>query len=254
MIQQFYNTYKYHLYSLNPFLNYPKKKFVIVSMGRTGSTLLASLLNRHSRIYCDSEIFMRQKHKKLYFPLMYIKGHYHKLKAKDIYGFKVKEEQFSTENKIDSNRFLHSLVNDNWKVIRLVRKNRLKLALSIYIAWEDGVYEVKREQKFEKKKQVFVHLNRFKQILDFHDKIIQREDKALKNIDYLKLSYETDLVNEQEHQKTANKVFSYLGIKKQEVETNFVKKSEDDMKVLVSNYDEFENFFSKTKYKQFLFD
>lgn len=252
MLVQLYNTYKYHLKYLSSLNKSPTKKFVIVSMGRTGSTVLTSLLNCHSRIYCDSEIFMKEKHIKMYLPLIYVKGHYNKFKERDIYGFKVKEEQLSTENKIDSRKFLNSLVNDDWKIIRLVRNNRLKLALSVYIAWQDGIYEIKKNENFIKKKQIFVDVNKFKQILDFHKILLERENNALKGIEYLQLEYETDILNNKSHQNTADKVFSYLGIESQRVNTPFVKKSEDNLKLLINNYYDFKSVISSTEYKKFL--
>ncbi|HBE17486.1 MAG TPA: hypothetical protein DEG17_03890 [Cyanobacteria bacterium UBA11149] len=58
--------------------NIPSNKFVIFGQGRTGSTLLYSLLNSHPQIHCDEEIL----EDRVFFPVQYVKGRCCKAKKK----------------------------------------------------------------------------------------------------------------------------------------------------------------------------
>ena len=51
---------------------HPEKKFIIFAQGRSGSTLLVSLMNCHKEIFCDGEILNRLDYGKIYNPLKYI--------------------------------------------------------------------------------------------------------------------------------------------------------------------------------------
>ena len=232
----------------------PKKKFIIASMGRTGSTLLRSLLNSHSEIFCDSEIFMRKHHIPLLLPVIYLNGHSQKTKKHNasVYGLKVKEEQLSQENKLNSGKFLQKLHSDGWKIIRLSRENRIKLALSVYQAWRDNVFEVKAGTSTKKISHINVEVDKLVDILNFHDKLYNRESKALNGLPYLDLTFEKDLLISSAHQSTANKVFDYLELTHQSVSTEFKKKTDDNLRSLVKNYDELENKLQYTKYAGFL--
>ncbi len=72
--------------------NLPETKFIIFAQWRTGSTLLADLLNSLSDITCEGELllpFTNSRIRKVIFPYLYIKGRSVKAKTR-IYGFNVK--------------------------------------------------------------------------------------------------------------------------------------------------------------------
>ena len=232
----------------------PEHKFVILSMGRIGSTLLTSLINSHSEIYCEGEIFMRKQYLPILLPASFLKGHSRNVSENNatVYGFKVKEEQLSKENKLDSALFLQRLHHDGWKVIRLTRNNRIKLALSIYQAWKDNIYEVKAGGKPHKITQIPVEIDKLIEILDFHDHLFNRENEAVKDVPHLALTFEEDLLDNKMHQTTANKVFDFLNLSHQPVSTEFIKKSDNDLHSLVKNYAEIALRLKNTKYAGFL--
>ena len=66
----------------------PKTRFVIFAKGRTGSELLCSLLQSHSKVHCDKEILNQP----VCFPQRLIRC-YALLSRRDVYGFKVKIQQ-----------------------------------------------------------------------------------------------------------------------------------------------------------------
>lgn len=116
-----------------------ESKFLIFSQGRTGSNLLASLINSNPDVHCDNEIFNRtlmpSSNKILQYIILRLPLLYTLLKRKRSkaisYGFKLSYYQLrNTEKTIND---LHS---KGWKVIYLQRRNIIKQSISWIIASE----------------------------------------------------------------------------------------------------------------------
>src|SRR4030095_16137361 len=93
--KKLFKNFKYKLY-FDPRIDYPQKKFVIYTRGRTGSTVLTDLINSHPDIFCDAEIFnFIYCNTKVLFPRAYIKSCSKRasIYKKKVYGFKVKIAQ-----------------------------------------------------------------------------------------------------------------------------------------------------------------
>ena len=115
-----YGTYLWKKPSL------PSKKFVIFGRGRSGSTLLVNLLDKHNKIYCDNEIL----HDRVLFPRLYIDlcASRHQSYA---YGFKLLSYQIRDIQSIyNQEKFLFNLHKSGYKFIYLTRSNLLYHALS----------------------------------------------------------------------------------------------------------------------------
>jgi len=103
--------------------------FIIFAHYRTGSTLLANLLNCHPEIFCDTEIFLKflkSKFNKVFFPDLYITGKLAKKKNR-IYGFDLKLYQLKELNICYSDQqhqdFLLNLYQNDCKILYLRRRN-----------------------------------------------------------------------------------------------------------------------------------
>ncbi len=98
----------------HPFLKktLPSKKFVIFGSGRSGSTLLTKLLDKHSQIECYGEILRR----KMLFPGSYIER-CSQTAQKPIFGFKLLSYQLQTTQTSIQNKktFLSNLVKDGYQ-------------------------------------------------------------------------------------------------------------------------------------------
>lgn len=92
------------------------KNFVIISHQRTGSNMLRKALNHHSDIFCHSELLLDSKDMNQILKLM-------KERKKESFCFLLKYDQ------IDSS-ILNFLKNNNFKIIHLKRRNKLKSFIS----------------------------------------------------------------------------------------------------------------------------
>ncbi|HMS64413.1 MAG TPA: hypothetical protein PKD83_04065 [Ignavibacteria bacterium] len=245
-----YKNFKYkNLLDLR--ILYPENKFVIYTRGRTGSTLLTDLINCHSEIFCDVEIFnFMYSNGKVLFPELYIDSCSKRavLKKKSTYGFKVKISQLKNEHKYKNyEKILEDLCRKGWKFIYLKRENYITHMISNKMAAETNVYHLKNEDEPYKKK---IHIEG-KLLLDaikFGEETAKEEEENLKNIPHLKILYEKDLWDNSKHQETADRIFSYLGLSSQKVKANYKKVVPVDLRETIINFDEVYNFFKDTEY------
>lgn len=142
----------------------PEKNFVIFANYRTGSTLLADLLNCHPDIFCDNEIFLKfskSRFKKVIFPYLYTKSQSIKVNKK-VYGFDLKIDQL---NKVIFHKlnykpedYLLKLHQNNWKIIYLYRENLLNQILSNIKANSRKQWHDTSEKKL-KRELVYIDMN-----------------------------------------------------------------------------------------------
>jgi hypothetical protein len=244
------NNFKY----LNLFytdIPYPETKFVIYTRGRTGSTVLTDLLNCHPDIFCDVEIFnFLYSRDRVFFPGSYINSCSKKaaLHKKSVYGFKVKIAQLRIEHKYKNyHRILEDLHKDGWKFIHLIRKNYLRHKISNLLSFESNIYHI-RENDETNKIKIKADCDILMASIKYGEEIEKTEEENLKDIPSLKLIYERDLLDNSRHQETADRIFSYLGLKTHKVKSQYKRVSPPDLRDTIINYDEVYNYFKNTEY------
>lgn len=226
-----------------------QKHVIIFAQGRTGSTLLESLLSS-ADVFSKKGELLKTKEREVYSPIHFILG-LSKLYRKN-FSFHVKIYHLTANRKrpIEPSQFLQTLHNYGWKIIHLKRKNKIKHCLSSLIAEKRGSY-IKVDDKKEN----------IKLSVDYKDFIIRiknrysydkDEEKALDGIVYHEIEYEKDLENPSCHQDTMNKVFDYLQLERTAVQTNHKKVNTLPMKELILNYAEFIKYIKQHKLQQFI--
>ncbi len=232
-------------------------KFLIFAQGRTGSKLLTDLLNHHPKIHCDKEIFnssfyLGSDH--LLFPYRLVNGKAKFYKNK-IYGFKDKVYQIDYQSNIDDAwSFVHYLYFNNWKIIYLKRRNVFKHALSNYIAKKRGKFHAYKGGKDSEFGKIHINPKELIKRMEKRKKFQKREAKILEGLEHMNLVYEDDLNNSKNQEKTANRIFDYLGLEHVKVRTRFKKVNTRSNKDLISNYKQIEQLLKGSPYEAFLRD
>ena len=236
----------YSSYLFRPKRN-PRTKFVIFTVGRTGSNLLVSLLNNNRIIHCHSELLI----KRVVFPKLYLKCQ-ERLARKEVYGFKVLLYNFGVQDIQDPLDILGDLYRDGYKIISLKRRNILRQVVS-------HMYAVHRSKFHLNKGQAEPNLNRMRidskylhSELEFFLDYRLHEEQILTNFSYLQLYYEDDLLDERCHQQAVDKVADYLGIPTAIGTTKLAKTTPQDLYNIIENYDEFKMLVENTGYSQYL--
>lgn len=101
--------------------------FVILSRGRTGSTLLVDLLRCHPRIRCEGEVL---SHRILVASPEAVLRARAALCARRVYGFKLRPAHYGAQRIRDPKAFLAGLEAEGWQLLHLRRRNVLRVALS----------------------------------------------------------------------------------------------------------------------------
>jgi len=215
--------------------NTPEKKFVIFTSGRSGSTLLVDLLNSSPEIQCDDELLKRR----VAFPISLVKSFEHQ-SLKNIYGFKLLSYQLlNVQTGIkDKQDFLDKLIHqEGYQLIHLSRENKAKQALSIIYAFYRGQWhnqqgsKQKEAKRFELNPATYLHFLEELKILETF------EQKMVGNYDHLSLTYEQDLRQPAQYEKSMERVSAYLGVDIAQPETNLERVTPSKLSDMISNQD-----------------
>ena len=228
----------------------PNTKFVVLAQGRSGSTLLAHLLNNHPGIFCDGEIFMRRTYGRILFPYFHIVNHSKSayVRGKSAYGFKMKIYQFFIDQRIRGyGELIHKLNEEGWKFIHLRRLNVLKQCLSNQV-YEAHGFSSTRDSDRLKGIRINVDCDRLLKSMRFRIWCNKLEDKALRDCPHLSITYEEDLLDNARHQRTADKIFEYLEVPTVSVESNLKKIASDHLADNIINYDEFREIVRNSEF------
>lgn len=233
-----------------------KHKFIILAHYRTGSTLLANLLNCHPEIFVDGEIFSSfstSYFKKILFPETYINIQSQKTPCQ-FYGFDLKIDQLilslSRFHRTPL-KFIENLCINGWKIIYLKRNNLLRKAISDLSAnarrqWHDT------PENPVLKAPISIDCQKLINFLESCEKMNRKEEQVIQGLSCLRLIYETHLLNSETHQQTIDNIFSYLGTYSVPVKTKMKKISTHNLADDIINYEEVVDFIQATKYHHFL--
>ncbi len=211
-----------------------KRRFLIFSQGRTGSTLLVKLLNQHPEIYCDNELLQKSlKQFEQYFEGRAL------MTTKPVYGFNVHPYQIMDFlNHTNSRSFVKTLLNKGWKIIYLRRDNIFRHALSNEIAKKRG-YFFRSEADFEQAPKVYINPDDFKQSLAARFKFRRDEEDALEDLSFKEVIYERDMLKDHQKRKTMAEVYRYLGVDPAfKPQIPFIRSTHDDLSDIVDNIEE----------------
>ncbi|MFQ5952829.1 MAG: hypothetical protein ACE5JK_05435 [Candidatus Omnitrophota bacterium] len=80
----------------------------------------------------------------------------------------------------------------------------------------------------------------------------EQEKEVLNGLEICRVEYEKDLLKEEKHQETADRVCEFLGVSSYPVCANTVKAVPDNLEEVISNYDEMGQKLRKTGFEKYL--
>lgn len=134
----------------------------------------------------------------------------------------------------------------NVRVIHLVRRNTLKVLVSLAAASIRGVY-----LSSEPLEPVKVTLNP-RRIVDRLDRmlaVVEANRRLFASHEYLEVGYETFIANKVGE---GNRMLRFLGVAERPLTSHFVKHGSDSLRHTIENYDEVSRALAGTAYEQFL--
>lgn len=212
-------------------------RVVIFGQGRTGSSVLESLLASTGHFRTNRELLNTSKGE-VFFPLRYTRG-MAKGQADDNFLFHLKIYHLTRDRRrpVDPAKYLKSLDEDGWKIVYLRRRKTVRHQLSNAVLEHRG-----GAHKFDDA----VELHRV--VIDceaFVEKVAERlrfaeaERDALNDLEYCEVIYEDDLEDAGMHQSTVDRVLDFASLEHRPATTKHRKVNTQDVADLVINYDEF---------------
>lgn len=224
--------------------------FLVLSQGRSGSTLLTDLLSSVDGVVCDREVLAAP----VWSPALWVRGLRHR-HPDATYGFKVKIYQLTRHQGItDPGRWLRGRARTGWRVVHLRRENLLRQVLSNARLWQTSVTHRTGDDAAAVHEPMTIEVPRLLAYLDARRSLGRAEDAALQGIPHLRLSYERDLLDPGRHASTVARVLAHVGHTGSAVvpHTALVRTSVDDLGALVANLDEVAAALRGTPYASML--
>lgn len=240
-----------------------KGNIVMFHNGRVGSTVLADLLNQHTKIQWDGEIFVKKTTYNKHFksaPLTYLKYKMYQ-NSNEFYGFELKSmpNQHLSKNILNSNfeEFLETTKNYNFNFfINIKRKNYLKQYVSLLRVRQKNIRHTDKNLKSEKITIDIENTNigrytaniieNFKILDDYYLMV----EKKLENLPHLFLTYEEDILPNP--QIAYEKICNFLKIQPEKTTVNLKRTNPFPLNQIIENYSEVEKALKGTKYEWML--
>ena len=230
----------------------PDTRFVVFGLGRSGSTLLCDLLDGHSAIQCDGELFKRR----IFAPIRFTHD-CARLSGSSAYGFKVKIHQLVNKQKVEDVRgYLTTIHDGGWKIVHLHRKNVLRQALSNILrvkSRRSHLYQ-SRDGSQPKTSAIPVDIERLRSAMENLSNWRAREDEALDGLPFQSVAYEDDLYSADLQQATIRRLVEWLELTFEPVKTDLVRITPKSLRDLVENYDEVADAVTGTDFEKHLDD
>lgn len=208
------------------------EQYVIYAQGRSGSTLLGSLLASHPQVRFADEILYRP----VTDPRLWVRG----LRWVDrglVWGFHVKSYQLTIQQQVTQpERWLHRMVDDGWTIIHLERLDVVRQAVSNAVAAARATFHA-RDGEVLGDHPPSVDAAAFVEVVRRRLRTLQEDRTAVAGVPHERVVYERDLRDASRHQATAARLFDALGVEPAPVSTGLRRTSTqpwDD----VANWDE----------------
>jgi len=228
----------------------PSPRFVLFGRGRSGTSLLISLLDALPALRCEGEIL----HDYVPFPHAHVLGRCARIRSRG-YGCKLLSYQVrDVQTALDAPRtFLRILHHDDgFQVLYLRRTNLLRHALSNIRARRDTFHRT-GEEDAPSRPALHVDPEHVVEWMRSSEALAAYEHELLDGVPHLSLTYEDNLRDPEAHQSTVDTVCDYLGIQSAPVETSLQKLAPRSLRAGVHNYDELARHLQNTPYEQYLY-
>ncbi len=242
-------------------------KFIILATPRSGSTYLRSLLSSHPDITCLGEIFI-QKNKKsapnlystfvkrnlsnylshFFNPKITISKFLQTISAssKSAFGFKLMISQLEKQPGL-----LSILLNDNYKIIMLRRKNLLHQYVSLESAKKNNLWHLVQDDPEPKIPSIELHTEGIIEGLKGFEQAYNRMQSLFESKDYIEITYE-DLVGDNSQEINDNLCTFLESEPGHHLSSKFKKILPEALDQTLTNYQQIHQCLTGTEYEKYL--
>ncbi|MFB6231480.1 MAG: Stf0 family sulfotransferase [Salinibacter sp.] len=245
--------------------------FIILGHGRTGSTMLVSMLQSHPKCVCYSELFHPHSPKWFYEHINFLHGKdglrnegHDKFLKKYVYkrtptsikavGFKVlycninEGSATSMSGEGEIKRTLRYMKDIGVKVIHIKRKNKLKRFVSMKMANKRKKWVIKKRGGISDRTKINVDTEEMLRSMERHFKLEKEKEKIFSCFDYINVSYE----NLCEKKDDIEKIQNFLGLPVRSLRASTARTRRRSLREVIENYGEVIEALRSTKYEEFI--
>lgn len=221
----------------------PSRKFVIVTVGRTGSELLVDLLDSHPHITCRGELLGERPR----FPQLYVKAQAATagLRGAKAFGWKLLMAQFRDDPRLNRRRdYVSRLNGDGYRIILLERRNHLQQTISWHRAQTTSYHHRNGERPDFTPSLIDPEVLLYWTRVNEEAAVFLR--RSVGELPHLKLAYEDDLLDPVVHQATVDGVCEYLGVETAPVSSRLLKVAPRRTEEMLANWVEVTELFTRS--------
>jgi LPS sulfotransferase NodH len=229
----------------------PERRFLILTTGRSGGELLASLLDSHPSIMCDGELLLHRTA----LPHQVVRGReaLAGLRRAQAYGFKLTRENLVRQELDDPAEFVRVLHARGYRMIVLERRDLLQQAISFARAEKLGYLHHRAGGGGE-----FVRLALDPMAVLALMYVIEEAARfcheALAGIPHLLITYEEDLATPERQQRAVDEICRSLGLPPAVVHSDLVRVTPEAIEDQIENPEELLRVLSVTRYARYIPD
>lgn len=226
----------------------PEHRFILFGRGRSGSTLLVSMLDNHPAITCAGEV--------LRFRTINPAAHLHRVLdagKTPVSGAKLLSYQMRTIHKMPPNSdFLRRLADQGVTIIYLARENLVRHAVSNIYARTQRIYHLTNAITPGPRPKITISADQICTWIDGSARLGDYEQAVLRDVPHLPLTYESDLATSPARTATWGRLLQHFGQTDQPLRTTLQKVTADDLRQIIANHDALMEALSHTRYARFL--
>lgn len=224
----------------------PEQRFVILAQGRTGSTLLTSLLDSHPQIRCNDELLQRPR----IAPLRYI-DQVARAATLPRHGWHLKSEQLKwRQADRPVGPFLDALEARGSKIIYLWRENVLEQSVSMFFAVASGAWHHRNNGQIKRVKELELDPEELYSQMKQRSRVLELDRALLSGRDYCEINYERDLRTEDARGPALARIQEFLGVEYHPLASELRKSVNRPIHKLIKNYAEIAESLEGTPYAQ----
>lgn len=211
----------------------PDRRFVIFALGRSGTSLLVTLLDTHPAIRCENELLRFNR----VAPLAFLDNRT-RIWGDALHGFHLKFWHLTDTQRVrDPAGFLKALEDRGALFLHLKRENVAAAAISSIHAKRIRMYH-HTETKTRRLKTMHLDPAELTAAIDWRLRGLERERMMLDGIARHDLSYERDLLDAETRDARLRPTFDYLGVEPHPLSTHLRKSINRPFSEFLENYDE----------------
>jgi LPS sulfotransferase NodH len=209
-------------------------RFVVLAQGRSGSTLLATLLDSHSMIRCEGELLELPRVGPVTFVENRARGGRH-----PVFGFHVKPYQLTKRQRVrDLPEFLQGFHGHGWAIVHLCRENVFNQAVSTFYARASGRYHFHARDGEARPEAIVLDPEALIEKMRQRADLLMAERRALEGLPHVGVGYERDLFDPDRRAAALGRVTDFLGLPLERLSSDLRKAVRRPMSAIVANFDE----------------